>query len=228
MLPYLFHFGHFYLPTFGALAALGLMAGLGLSLRTARMAGVDPERLWSAGLFAVIAAFVSSRGLLVVEHFGSFRAFPVLLLAVPSLTAGGMLLTGVATWVWLWWRRVPALRALDAWGPCGAVVWAFLALGHWAEGSDPGLRGQPVALYACAVALAVAGVSWWWLRRSGRVGETAAVALVGVGVGQFFLTFVREPGIQVGGMDLIEWVGVGMVVGGGLMWVLSEGEAEEG
>ena len=189
MYPVLVRFGHVTLPTFGVLAAVGLLAGLGLSQRTARLAGVDPERLWDAGMFMVIAAFVFSRLLLVVENFKSFRSFPVLVLAVPSLTASGVALTAVATWGWLWWKRVPVERALNAWAPCGAVVWGLLALGHFAEGSDPGMMTtapwglrmageavalQPVALYAWVLAWGLAVLCY------GRVakGDAAAVVLV--------------------------------------------------
>ena len=57
MYPVLVRVGHVALPTFGVLAAIGLMGGLVLSQRTARLAGVDADELWDAGLFAVIAAF---------------------------------------------------------------------------------------------------------------------------------------------------------------------------
>ena len=77
----------------------------------------------------------------------------MLLLTVPSLTASGLLAAAVATALWLLWKRIPLLRALDAWAPCATLVWCFLALGHYAEGSDPGLAARPVALYTAAVAL---------------------------------------------------------------------------
>ena len=89
MHPYLLHHGHLYLPTFGALAALGLMLALGLSEHTAWLKKLPEEKLWNAGIFAVVAAFVLSRLLLLVQHFAAFRHFPVLLLTVPSLTPSG-------------------------------------------------------------------------------------------------------------------------------------------
>ena len=151
MFPTLFHFGHLSLPTFGALAAAGLMLALLLSERTALLTGVDPAKLWDAGIFAVIAAFVLSRILLVVLYWKTFAAFPLLLLTVPSLTPIGLLLTAIATGIWLWIKRVPLLAALNAWAPCATLVWACLGLGHWAEGSDPGMplgpSTHPIGLY---------------------------------------------------------------------------------
>ncbi len=215
MFPVLVRVGHVALPTFGVVAAIGLMGGLLLSQRTARLAGVDADGLWDAGLFGVMAAFVSSRVLLVVEHLQSFLRFPLLLLAVPSLTASGVLLTLLATGVWLWRKQVPWRRALDAWAPCGALVWGFLALGHWAEGSDPGLGGRPVALYAAVLAWVVAGGGYAWLRRTGRA---AWFVLVAAGVGQFFLCFWRVPGVAMpGGLEALEWVGLGMVGAGAVL-----------
>ncbi len=231
MHPVLLNFGHVTLPTFGVLAAVGLLAGLGLSQRTATLAGVDLERLWDAGMFMVIAAFVFSRVLLVVEHFKSFRAFPVLVLAVPSLTASGVALTVLASWGWLRWKGIPVRRAMDAWAPCAALVWGFLALGHFAEGSDPGmvttlpwgvrmagegLALHPVALYCWALAWGLAMFSYGRVKK----GDAAAVTLVAAGAGQFLISFVRQPGVEmVAGLDALEWVAVGMMVVGGMLWM---------
>ncbi len=232
MFPTLFHAGHIYLPTFGVLAALGLVLALTLSERTARMAGLDPEALWNAGLFAVLAAFLLSRVLLVTEDFAMFARYPVLLLTVPSLTPVGLALTAGATLGWLRWKGIPMLRAFDAWAPCAALVWAFLAVGHFAEGSDPGMPtagwigvrmpgqsvGQyPVALFAAAVGLALTFGLVWRLRRGG--GATG-IALMGVGLGQFLLCFLREPGVvAVLGLDWLQVMAVGMMVLGCSVWV---------
>jgi phosphatidylglycerol:prolipoprotein diacylglycerol transferase len=229
--PTLFHLGHLSLPTFGALAALGLMLALLLSERTARLAGVDPAKLWDAGIFAVIAAFCLSRVLLVVGFWKTFRTSPVLLLAVPSLTATGLLLTVIATGVWLWVKRVPIVRAMDAWAPCGALVWAALALGHFAEGSDAGMpttlpwamapmpgeavRLHPVALYCAVIALLLQVGSLQLLQRRPRAGITAGVTLTLAGLAQFLVSFLRQPGLKgLGGLDLLQWVAVGMMVVG--------------
>ena len=74
--------------------------------------------------------------------------------------------------------------------PARHLAWAFLALGHFAEGSDPGLptalpwangnvpgrvcRLHPIALYAALVAVILTVVLFLHLRRRRRRGETAA------------------------------------------------------
>ncbi len=244
MFPYLLHSGHLYLPTFGALAALGLMAALTLSLRTAERVRLSPDAIWNAGSFAVLAAFVLSRLLLVATNFRSFMAYPMYLLAVPSLTPGGLLLTLIAVGVWLWVKQVPLLAALDAWAPCATLVWAFLAVGHFAEGSDLGLptaswigialpgtttRMIPVALFAAALALGSTWFLLWSLRRDRTPGRTFALAMALTGIGQFVLSFWREPAEGVFGdaLDPLQWVAIGMMAVGVGFWISTQDAGQE-
>ena len=224
MHPILFHIGPFAFPAFGVLAGLGLMLALLLSERTARLAAVDPANLWDAGLFAIVAAYVFSRALLLIEHWSSFVRIPLLLLAVPSLTASGVMLTLIATLVWLRFKQIPFRSAFDAWAPCATLVWAFLALGHWAEGSDPGVATRsgwthPVALYLAVFAIALTLAAFILLREGMRPGLLAASVFTAAGVGQFFLCFVRVPGTMLGGLEALQWVSLGMIAAGAALWL---------
>ena len=231
MHPTLFHFGHLTLPTFGALAALGLIAALLLSERTAVLADISPQKLWNAGIFAVFAAFLLSRLLLITEFRQTFRAFPVLVLAVPSLTQTGLLLTLVATLVWLYFHRIPLLAAIDAWAPCAALIWAALALGHFAEGSDPGMPTalpwglppmpgeaihlHPVALYVSVAALLLEVASLQLLSRHPPAGSTAGATLTAAGLLQFLFSFVRQPGETTFlNLDLLQVAAAAMILAG--------------
>ncbi len=229
MYPILLHLGHFTLLTFGVLAAFGLMAALTLSLRTARLTGIDPDALWSAGLFSILSAFVLSRLLLVLGNFKSFLSYPLLVLALPSLNDTAILLTLLATALYLRVKRLPLLSALDAWAPCATLTWAFLSLGHLAEGSDPGLptsvpwkilsptRGaylHPVALYAALSAAVITYALLRYLQHQPAPGRTTALALAASGLAQFLITFFRHPsealdptpGSLAGILDPIQWV----------------------
>ena len=230
MHPILLHIGSFTIPTFGLLAALGLMLALVLSLRTAALAGINPDRLWDAGLFIVLAAFILSRLLLVITNLHTFFAYPILLLMVPSLTPLGLLLTAVVAAIYLRTRAFPFLPTLDAWAPCATLAWTFIALGHFAEGSDPGLpstlswalpnvpgagfREHPVALYTALAALLITVVSYRHLRS--RRQNTAALTLLLSGLAQFFLTFLRQPEFEDDAfgtlLDPIQWGALGMIV----------------
>jgi phosphatidylglycerol---prolipoprotein diacylglyceryl transferase len=235
--PYILHFGSVSLPTFGVLAAAGLMAALFLSLRTASTVGLSPDKLWNAGLFAILSAFILSRLLLVLTNLQTFLTYPVLLLTVPSLTALGLLLTAIATLLYLRFRHLPLLRTLDAWAPCATLTWAFLALGHFAEGTDPGLptklpwgmaippdtapRLHPVPLYATLAALFITVNLLRYLSPKRIPGETFASALVASGVAQFLLTFLRQPNpypVPLGNvLDPIQWISLGMIGIAGLI-----------
>jgi phosphatidylglycerol---prolipoprotein diacylglyceryl transferase len=235
--PYILHFGSVFLPTFGVLAAGGLMAALFLSLRTAATVGLSPDKLWNAGLFAILSAFVLSRLLLVLTNLQTFRAYPVLLLTVPSLTVMGLLLTAIVTLIYLRLRNLPLLRTLDAWAPCATLTWAFLALGHFAEGADPGLptslpwgmaippdnapRLHPVPLYAAFAALLITAGLLQYLSPKRISGETFALALAASGVAQFLITFLRQPNpypVPFGNvLDPIQWISLGMIVTAGLI-----------
>ena len=128
---------------------------------------------------------------------------------------------------------MPIVPALDAWAPCATLVWCALALGHFFEGSDPGmpaahglvmpgdsLATYPVPLFA---ALLAAGLTAWLYRRLARhKAHTAALALMAAGLGQYLLSFLRQPGLEsVGRLDGLEWVSLGMFVGGALLLALA-------
>ena len=235
MPPYLLHSGHLLLPTFGVLAAVGLMAALTLSLRTASIVGLNPERLWNAGLFTLFAAFALSRLLLIVTNLHDFIQYPILLLMVPSLNTTGIFLTILATAIYLRLRNLPIFDALDAWSPCAALAWAFLALGHFAEGSDAGLpttlpwglpippntiRLHPVAIYAAIVAAILTFILLRQLQRRRHPGDTFALALATAGTGQFLLTFFRQPYPDTGPLDPIQWISLGMIALAGIVLLL--------
>ena len=236
MHPYFIHSGHLLIPTYGVLAALGLMAALNLSLRTAALAGLDSEKVWNAGLFAILSAFVLSRLLLVATNLHNFLHYPILLLMVPSLTSTGILLTFAAILIYLRLHSVPVLSSLDAWSPCATLVWAFLAFGHLAEGSDAGLptslpwglrippdqtRLHPVPLYAALAASLLTPLLLRQLRRRRTPGQTAALALAAAGTIQFLLSFFRQPYPYLDPtshlLDPIQYLGLGMIVLAGLL-----------
>jgi phosphatidylglycerol---prolipoprotein diacylglyceryl transferase len=235
MHPYLLHSGHLLLPTFGVLAAVGLMAALTLSLRTAATVGLVPDKLWNAGLFTLISAFALSRLLLIIANLHDFLTYPILLLMVPSLSATGILITIIATAIYLRVRHLPLLDTLDAWAPCATLIWAFLALGHFAEGTDAGLpttfplaiaippsttRLHPVALYAAVVAALLTLALLRQLPHRHHPGDTTALALAAAGTAQFLLTFFRQPYPDAGLLDPIQWIALGMIAIAGLILLL--------
>lgn len=245
-MPSAIHLGHLLLPTTAIAAALGIVAALLLSQRTAPRAGLDPEALWSAGIFAVVATFVCSRLLLVATDLRSFLEAPLLMLALPSLTATGVLLSAVATVVYLRVRRMPLRRTLDAWAAPGALLWCVLALGDLLARTDPGLpthlpwgirsspagaTEHPVALYASALALVLMLTALRGLgtSRFTTPGSLAALTLVLGGLGQFLLSFLREPLLAIYTptplVEPLEWLSLVAIAGGALLFLTRPGAA---
>jgi len=228
------------LQTYGLFAAVGLLAALGLSLKTARLAGLASEQVWDAGLFAVMAAFVCSRLLLIAGNFHAFLKMPGTLLALPSFTALGMVLTGLVAVVYLGWKRLPLTRVLDAWAPCAAVLAGMLSLGKFFQGDDAGMpsslpwavktpmsegvRVHPVVMYAAiAAGLLVVGLIWL-LQRGLRAGRVAGVALFAGGIAGFLVDMVTQPVEMSAGawLDPAQWVAVGAMLVGGMMLTFSK------
>lgn len=236
MVPGQLRLGPVRLPVYGVFAAVGLIAALGLSLTTARRAGLAAEELWDAGLFGVVAAFVLSRLLLIGGDVRGFLQLPLVMLALPSFTYGGMVLTALAVSAYLQWKGLPLLKTLDAWAPCAAVLAAMLSLGRFFEGTDLGMptklpwgtvvpgsggvmRLQPVAVYAALVAVVLVGLLMRLLVRRLRAGVVAGVGLVAGGAAEFLLDMMTQPAVSGGSawLDRVQWVAVGAMLVGGLM-----------
>lgn len=209
LLPQALRLGPLRMTSYGACAAAGIVAAMALSGRVAQRFGLDRERAWDAGLFAVVSCFAASRLLLVLRDPHAFWQFPVLVLSLPSLTVAGLLLAAVMTWIWIRWKRLPLLRLLDTFAPGGALLAAFLELGHWIDGSEPGmplnwrwmgldlaapgLRLHPVALYGAVGALLLCGALLLSGRRLTRPGRLAAAGLMAGGLLAFLLALLTLP-----------------------------------
>jgi len=240
MVPRVLRVGPWRVSMYGVCAAVGLVAALGLSLKTPRLVGLEAERVWDAGLFAVMAAFVCSRLLLIAGDVHAFVRLPLVLLALPSFTYGGMVLTVVAVLAYLRWKRLPLLKVADAWAPCAAVLAAMLSVGRFFEGSElgmptrlpwgmvtaesAGLRLHPVAVYAVIASVALVVVLMGLLRRKMRDGKVAGVALAAGGAVSFLLDMVTQPVEMRAGawLDPAQWVAVVAMLIGGLMLTLTK------
>jgi phosphatidylglycerol:prolipoprotein diacylglycerol transferase len=238
--PGFFSVGGVHVPVYGVFAAVGLVAALWVSQKTAVVVGLSADKIWDAGVFAVIAAFVASRALLVAFDFAAFRQYPLLVLALPSLTYGGMALTGLLVFAWLRWKRLPVLDVVDAWAPCGALLAAVLSVAHFVEGTDAGMptrlpwgvvtsgdtvlgRVHPVQIYAAIAALGLGSFLLWKLPRRKFAGEVAALALMVGGVLAFLLNMVQQPVESFGDawLDPGQFVALGAMIAGTVMFATS-------
>ncbi|MGC9197957.1 MAG: prolipoprotein diacylglyceryl transferase family protein [Acidobacteriaceae bacterium] len=228
------------LPAYGVFAAVGMIAALWLSQKTAARVGLEADRLWDAGLFVVMAGFVVSRVTLIAFDPRAFLRLPLVMLALPSYTWTDAALTAVAVVIYLRWKRIPVSAALDAWAPCAAVVWASLSLGRFFTDADdgmptrlpwgrvvPGSAGlmhwQPVGVYGALVALLLLIGLMLLLERGGRRGRVAGAALLAFGGASFLLDMVTQPESAPGAwLDPVQWLATGMIFCGGLLLIFLE------
>jgi len=96
VLPILLHFGRFSLPTYGFLAAVGLLAGLAIGVRNAGRSGMDPDKTWNAGILAILAGILGAKLLLVVTDWSFYSAHPGEIFSLTTLQAGGVWSGGFA------------------------------------------------------------------------------------------------------------------------------------
>jgi phosphatidylglycerol---prolipoprotein diacylglyceryl transferase len=227
------HLGPLRVSVYGVFAAVGLLAALGVGQRSAKLAGLTAESIWDVGLFALTAAFVISRVMLIVRDAHTFVLLPWVVLALPSFTYSGMALTAVAVVVYVRWKRLPVLAVMDAWSPGAALLAGALSLGHYFEGTDAGMptslpwgvhapgigRVQPVQMYGLAGSVVLFAVLMGMLRQRLRPGVVAGIALVVGGVMALLLAMMMQP-VDWGGSAWLEpgqWIAIGAVVMGGLM-----------
>jgi len=246
LLPGYIRVGGLHVPVYGLFAAMGLVAALWLSQRTAIRVGIAPDKLWDAGVFAVVAAFIASRVLLIAFDLHSFLKFPLLMMALPSLTYTGMFLTGLMVWVWLRWKRLPMLDVLDAWAPCAALLAAVFSLGHFFEGTDAGMpttlpwgvvtpgdtvlgRVHPVQIYAAIIAFALCAMLFRKLLQRKFAGEIAAFAMMLGGAAAFLLVMLRQPVESDGDalLDPNQFAAVAAILAGTFLWMTAKQERRE-
>jgi phosphatidylglycerol---prolipoprotein diacylglyceryl transferase len=133
--PRLLHLGSFNLPTYGFMAALGLIFGLMVIVKLGRQQGLDPEKLWNLGIIAIVSGIVGAKLLYFVTDANARHN----ILSFSTLQAGGVWSGGVvlALVMCIWYMRVnalPVLRTCDVFAPGLALGHAFGRVGCFAAG----------------------------------------------------------------------------------------------
>jgi phosphatidylglycerol:prolipoprotein diacylglycerol transferase len=141
--PVLFHLGSVFIPTYGALAAAGVMLALFLAQRTARIVAVDPGQIWNLCVIALFTALAGERILLVIANFGILRIHPSWLLGLamvhhPLLAGVGALVGGASAWLYARWQTLSVFTVADALAAPLALGLAFEQLGALMAGSGYG------------------------------------------------------------------------------------------
>jgi len=210
--PVLFHIGPLLIPSYGAMAAIGLLLALVLAQRTARGVGVAPAHVWNLCVVGLFAALLGSRLLLIGLNWRDVVRHPLWMFGLatihhPLLIVAGAILGGLAAWVYALSQHLRVLDTADAlaapialglaceqfgallagssFGTEAHVRWAVVYTSPLAlrwSGAPIGVPLHPVQAYA-AIFLLTLSILLLVLQPSRRQpGDLAGIALMGAGV----------------------------------------------
>ena len=223
MHPVLLHIGAFIIPSYGAVAAVGVLAGLFLAQRTARIASLNSGQIWNLCVIALFAGIIAQRLLLVVINMGDLRRHPSWLLtlamvhhpllaatgAVAALAAGAFYARrkGLPLWITadalaaplalgMAFEQLGALLAGADYGTETEVPWAVLythPLSAIWSGTPLGISLHPVQAYASVAFLSLSVFLLVWQPAIRQQGDLAGMWLMGTGVVVFITELWRDP-----------------------------------
>jgi phosphatidylglycerol---prolipoprotein diacylglyceryl transferase len=183
--PRLFQFGHFAIPTYGALTALALVAALAALLHFARRLSLNAGKVWNLGLIAILTTLLAARLLLAIVYFGAFRQHPVWVLGLAAAHSTwadtiAVLIGLAAAILYALAEGLPVLRTLDCIAPSAALAVALNRTGAFLAGLDFGLPAPhaPAVTYTSRIA------AYWYHTPLGiplypvQLGEAIASALI--------------------------------------------------
>ncbi len=220
--PVLFNIGPILIPSYGAMAAFGVLLALIVAQRLARAVGILPNQLWNLCVVALFAALIGARLLLIFMNWHDLTRHPLWMLGLatvhhPLLAAAGALLGALGAALYARWRRMPLLSTADAvavplaiglgmeqigalmagsgFGTEASVPWAVTYTSPLAarwSGAPLGVPLHPVQAYAAFAFLMLAIILLLWLRSPRQQGDLAGGALAGIGIIVFFTEFFRD------------------------------------
>ena len=239
MLPVLFRIGSFDITSFGALVALGALAGLWVFRRELSRSGL-PDAAVDAGVYGLVGGLLGAKLLYVVEHLGDGTFWSLFLDRGGMSWFGGFvggLLAGYAT---IRPKRWPMLAVLSAATLALAVGQLLGRIGCFLVGDDYGsptslpwgvafprglpptnARVHPTQIYE---AIFLGGLAWAlirWRRRGLSDRTVLGRYFVFAGGFRFLLEFVRVNTRVAGPLTVAHFFSLGVVLLG--VGILSTG-----
>ena len=239
MFPVLFRIGSFEITSFGAMVALGALAGLWVFRKELGRAGL-PDAALDAAVYGLVGGLLGAKLLYVFEHLDEGSFFSLFLDRGGMSWFGGFvggLLAGYAT---IRTKRWPVLAVLAAATPALAVGQMLGRIGCLLVGDDYGsptslpwgvafprglppttARVHPTQLYE---AIFLAGLAWLLIRwRRQGVSDRTVLGryLVIAGAFRFLLEFVRVNTRVAGPFTVAHFFALAVVLLGVAILVLS-------
>lgn len=223
MHPVLFHIGAVVIPSYGVIAAVGVLLALTLALHNARKIQLDPNRIWNLCILTLFTALFGSRLLLLVANWTVLRSHPLWILSLamihhPLLAGIGVLIAISVAVVYAGMHHLPLRATADALAAPAALGLGFEQLGALLAGSgygtgthlpwaivytDPlaarwsdapiGIPVHPVQAYAAIGFFVIAIGLQIRMPRRSQHGDLAGLFLIAIGVVVYITEFWRDP-----------------------------------
>jgi phosphatidylglycerol---prolipoprotein diacylglyceryl transferase len=221
--PVLFHIGPLVIPSYGAIAAVGVLLALMLALETARKLQLDPNKIWNLSILMLFTALLGSRLILVIANWTVLRHHPIWMLGLamihhPLLAAIGTFIALAVAAIYARMNHLPfritadalvapaalalaleqigALLAGSGYGTGAHVPWAITytdALAERWSGAPLDIPVHPVQAYAAACFFVITVGLVLWLPRRSQKGDLAGIFLMATGIVLFITEFWRDP-----------------------------------
>jgi phosphatidylglycerol:prolipoprotein diacylglycerol transferase len=221
MYPVLLHLGPAVVPSYGVLAAVAIVAGLLLSLRTARQQGLDPNKIWTVGVLALFAGALVAKAAAVAMHWDAFQENPLQLMSLTALGGSGQGYIGLATGLlvvvlFAWRQKMPIRAVLDTLSAPLLVALSIESIGCLLAGSafgvpthawwgikygsvfalvwwgtPMGIALEPVQIWMAGADLLLAALVYWMGSWGLRTGRVAGTAMFGGAIVHFLLQLWR-------------------------------------
>src|SRR6185312_5183639 len=122
MFPKLISIGSFYIPTYGVLVALGFLAGLGATLRLAKRAGLNPDKIANLAVYCAIAGIIGAKLFMFLFDLGDYLRDPGQIFSLETLQAagvfhGGFLVAILFAAFYIRKEKLPVLGTMDIFAP---------------------------------------------------------------------------------------------------------------
>ena len=222
MFPQLFHLGHFALPTYGFLVALGVLTGLVVTTKLAPSQKINPDDAWNLGVLVVLMAIVGAKVLLIINDLSWYTAHPGDIFSLQMVQAGGVFYGGVIAAIgtaifYMRKHHMPALRTADTFAPGLALghsigrIGCFAAgccfgkptnhwwgvvfsnpLAHSVSGTPLNIPIEPTQLFESAIELVNFLILYALLKHKKFDGQVIGAYLFLYGVARFFIEFIRD------------------------------------
>ena len=139
--PDILRLGAFILSWHGLFTAIGILAGVQLSLRIGQTVGYDPDQAYTLALVGIPGGIVGARALFVAEHWSYYSQSlgEILALNEGGISVWGAILGGlVSAALFAKWRGYPIARGLDITAFGSALGLAIGRLGDLVNGEHLG------------------------------------------------------------------------------------------